>query len=525
MIYRLSLELKKTRRRGIWLVPAVLLLVITAWAGRNMDNERYLDYGWLMTLFNVPLLNAILIPTAIAVLASRIIDLEHRGNTWKVLETLQRKSDIYITKVLYGFCAVLIFSVLELAAFLVLGYAIGFKGNPDWWAYGLFFVQTFVISFNLYLLQMIVSLIFFNQAVALCTGLCGSMAGLFLMYVPQWPVLRCLIPWGHFGASMFVGMDAERNHINGFYYMRPDSGCVFFITGWLVLLLVSGWFVFQQMDTDGYHFQPRHRRRRGKLGADIMDAATDDSVSLSRRPVKIPRLPVEVIKIRRTPIWIAFLTLPLISALIGTANYLNNLALLKSTWYSLWTQHSLFFCYFFMPPLIGVYASYLWRLEHNGSNWNMVLVNTPVWRLVFGKLAVCSAVTFLTLGWQCILYVLCGLYVGFSEPVPFALIEWFVCGVIGGTAVCAMQCFLSLIIRSFAIPVGLALLGGFAGLAATAAGHYYILPYSLMSRGMRANNPNLSVNLSVYICYAVFFIVLFYILSVWYIKSHDVRTQ
>lgn len=170
MIYRLSLELKKTRRRGIWLVPAVLLLVITAWAGRNMDNERYLDYGWLMTLFNVPLLNAILIPTAIAVLASRIIDLEHRGNTWKVLETLQRKSDIYITKVLYGFCAVLIFSVLELAAFLVLGYAIGFKGNPDWWAYGLFFVQTFVISFNLYLLQMIVSLIFFNQAVACAQG-------------------------------------------------------------------------------------------------------------------------------------------------------------------------------------------------------------------------------------------------------------------------------------------------------------------------------------------------------------------
>ncbi|MDE6052816.1 MAG: ABC transporter permease, partial [Lachnospiraceae bacterium] len=185
MIYYLSLELKKTKRRGIWLVLAVLFLVITAWAGYNMNDERFLEQGWMMALFNVPLLNAILIPTAIAVFASRIIDLEHKGNTWKMLETLQSKFDIYITKVLYGMIAILIFSLLELTAFLVMGYVVGFKGTPDLWAYGLFFVQTFVISFNLYLLQMIVSLIFSNQAVALCTGLCGSMAGLFLMYVPH----------------------------------------------------------------------------------------------------------------------------------------------------------------------------------------------------------------------------------------------------------------------------------------------------------------------------------------------------
>ncbi|MDE5698402.1 MAG: ABC transporter permease [Lachnospiraceae bacterium] len=217
--------------------------------------------------------------------------------------------------------------------------------------------------------------------------------------------------------------------------------------------------------------------------------------------------------------------MPLISALIGTANYLNNLGLLQSTWHSLWTQHSLFFCYFFMPPLVGVYASYLWRLEHSGSNWNMVLVNTPAWRIVLDKIAVCSVITFLTLGWLCLLYILCGLYVGFTKPVPAELAEWFACGVLGGVAVCAIQCFLSLVIRSFAIPIGLALLGGFAGLAATAKDSYYLLPYSLMSRGMRANNPNLTVDAAEFISYSVFFIILFYLLSVWYIRSHDVKTQ
>lgn len=517
MIYDLSLELKKTKRRGIWLVIAVLLLVITAWAGRNMNDERFLEYGWLMTLFNVPLLNAILVPTAIAVFASRIIDMEHKGNTWKLLETLQSKFDIYITKVLYGFIAVLLFSLSELTAFLAMGYVFGFQGKPDLWAYGLFFIQTFAISFNLYLLQMIISMVFSNQAVALCTGLCGSMAGLFLMYVPQWPLLRNLVPWGHYGASMFVGMDAERNQVNGFYYMNQDNGCVFFIIGWFLLLLTGGWFVFQNMDTDGhfgFHSQHSHA-----------STVAHDSVSASRNPVRIPHLPVELIKIRRTPVWIAFLILPLISALIGTANYLNNLELLKSTWYSLWTQHSLFFCYFFMPPLVGVYASYLWRLEHSGSNWNMMLVNISAWRLVFDKTAVCSVITFLTLGWLCILYILCGLYVGLTEPVPPELAEWFACGVLGGVAVCAIQCFLSLVIRSFAIPIGMALLGGFAGLAITAKGSYYLLPYSLMSMGMRANNPNLTVDTAMLISYSVFFIVLFYLLSVRYIRKHDVRTQ
>lgn len=523
MIGHLSLELKKTRRRGIWLVPTTLLLAIALWAGRNMADERFLDFGWLMTLFDVPLLNAILVPTAMAILASRIIDMEHKGNTWKMLETLQSKFDLYIAKVIYGFIAVFLFAIAEVIVFLVMGYRVGFNGTPDWWAYGIFFLQTFVISFNLFLLQMIISLIFANQAVALCVGLCGSMAGFFLMYVPQLPLLRAVIPWGHYGASMFVGMDAGKNRINGFYYMHPDRGILFFIAGWSVLLLAGGWFVFQKMDTDGFHF---HTALRGRSGSP--DTATQANINTSHKagkPIRIPRLPIEFIKVKRTPLWLAFLTLPLISALIGTANYLNNLDLLKSTWRSLWSQHTLFFCYFFMPPLIGIYASYLWRLEHNGTNWNMLLVSTSAWRIVLGKIAMCSVITVLTSGWQCLLYIICGLHAGITEPIPAELLEWFACGALGGIAVCAIQCFLSLVIRSFAVPIGLALLGGIAGLAATAKGCYYLLPYSLMSQGMRANNPDLTVDAVEFVSYSVFFIILFYLLSVWYIGNHDVKTQ
>lgn len=523
MMYYLSIELRKTKRRGLWLVLPSLLLIITVWAGRNIGDERFLDDGWLMTLFDLPLLNAILIPTFIAVLASRIIDMEHRGNTWKMLETLQNKRDIYLAKVIYGLIAIVLFAAAETAVFLGLGYKVGFKGTPDGWAYGLFFVQTFMITLNLYLLQMILSLIFSNQAVALCVGLCGSMAGLFLMYVPQFPLLWAVIPWGHYGASMFVNMDAEKNTVLGFYYAAPDAGIYFFIIGWFFLLLIGGWFLFQKMDTDGFHFH-----MGGHDNEDIYDTAADSRISTphkSHKQIKIPQLPTELIKIRRTPLWLAFLVLPLIAALIGTANYLNNLELLKSTWLSLWTQHTLFFCYFFMPPLLGVYASYLWRLEHTGSNWNLIMVSTSAWRLVFDKIAVCAVITVLTLLWQGILYILCGLCAGLTGPVPARLPEWLACGALGGIAVCAIQCFLSLVIRSFAIPIGIALFGGICGLIATAKGYYYLLPYALMCRGIRANNPNLTVDMTEYVSYSLFFIILFYLLSVWYIGSHDVKTQ
>ena len=49
----------------------------------------------------------------------------------------------------------------------------------------------------------------------------------------------------------------------------------------------------------------------------------------------------ERLKLRRSPVWLAFIALPMISAFFGTFNYLNNIELLKSEWLSLWTQHSL----------------------------------------------------------------------------------------------------------------------------------------------------------------------------------------
>ena len=72
----------------------------------------------------------------------------------------------------------------------------------------------------------------------------------------------------------------------------------------------------------------------------------------------------EKMKLRRSPMWIAFVLFPIVPAALGTGNYLNNLTLLKSEWFSLWTQETLFYSNFFFAPLIAVYCGYLWRIEN-----------------------------------------------------------------------------------------------------------------------------------------------------------------
>lgn len=49
---------------------------------------------------------------------------------------------------------------------------------------------------------------------------------------------------------------------------------------------------------------------------------------------------------RHSPVWLAFLLIPIIPAFMGTFNYLNNFRVLENAWYSLWTQHTIFTCYF-----------------------------------------------------------------------------------------------------------------------------------------------------------------------------------
>ncbi|ACV21638.1 Uncharacterized protein conserved in bacteria [Slackia heliotrinireducens] len=196
----------------------------------------------------------------------------------------------------------------------------------------------------------------------------------------------------------------------------------------------------------------------------------------------------ELIKLRRAPIWVAFVALPLIAAAIGTFNYESNIEILQLGWLDLWTQHTLFLSMFFLPALVGASCSWLMRLEHSGGNWNL-LVASPVgvMRLILAKLLV---------GWLMLgvgLVAVGALFVGFGKlagmsGMPDAQYAvWLLFAWVGGIACVAWQLFFSLVIRSFAAPVGIAVAGGLAGFFMYARGIWFACPYSLMTRALNSN--------------------------------------
>ena len=108
----------------------------------------------------------------------------------------------------------------------------------------------------------------------------------------------------------------------------------------------------------------------------------------------------ERLKLKRSPLWLAFIFMPIIPALLGTLNYKANIEVLQSEWFSLWTQHTLFTCYFFLPIMIGIYSSYIMRQEENNRNWNKVLSMPVSKNLVFiAKLIQVAFMIFLSEIW------------------------------------------------------------------------------------------------------------------------------
>lgn len=199
-------------------------------------------------------------------------------------------------------------------------------------------------------------------------------------------------------------------------------------------------------------------------------------------------LRAEVIKLRRAPVWIAYVTLPVLAAVIGTFNYRQNLGLLTPGWENLWTQHTLFELCFFLPALVGVGSSWLMKLEHADTNWNGVLTS-PVapWRIVASKLVVGTGLLATSLLATGLLFVLCGSLVGLEGFPPLDYAGYLLFSLMGGVSVVAVQLLLSALVRNFAAPVGVALAGGVSGLLVTARGWGLYWPYALMQVASNTN--------------------------------------
>lgn len=199
----------------------------------------------------------------------------------------------------------------------------------------------------------------------------------------------------------------------------------------------------------------------------------------------------ERMKLKRSPVWIAFILMPMVPAVLGTINYLGNIEILDSEWYSLWTQHTIFTSYFFLPIIIGIYCAYIMRLEQSNHNWNKTLtMPVPKSEIFLAKLITATFMILISEIWIGVLLVISGKIIGMTAALPFKdIMIWCLFGSLGGMVMASVQLIISMFIKSFALPIGISLAGGISGLVFLAKNLGHIWPYSLMAYGMRSNSP------------------------------------
>jgi hypothetical protein len=217
----LTMEFYKLRRRKVWLIVALMIGVQLMWALRtftNIDASR-LDHGWLYCLYQFPILNAIMMPVIAAVVASRISDMEHKGQTLKLIKTIMPAGRLFDAKFLCGSVYMVSAALLQLLIVVAAGIVKGFGGDVPVVRLGCYFIFTVAVSLTILLFQQILSLMFANQMISLSVGLIGSFAGLFIMFFPQG--LERFILWGYYGVLMSVGMDWNSTSRIANYYWTP----------------------------------------------------------------------------------------------------------------------------------------------------------------------------------------------------------------------------------------------------------------------------------------------------------------
>ncbi|GAA5226971.1 ABC transporter permease [Paeniglutamicibacter antarcticus] len=244
----------------------------------------------------------------------------------------------------------------------------------------------------------------------------------------------------------------------------------------------------------------------------------------------------ELLKLHHSRILLVAIAVPLVAVLTGTFNYqLNAGSGIGSGWESLWSQVVVFYSLFFMSMGIAVLAAAVWRMEHQGSNWNALMTTTvPPFRIVTAKTTV---LILLIIVMQFVLVAgtwIAGVTIaGLQGAMPALVVPVAALAVVAGGAVAAWQSLLSMLIRSFATPLALGLVGIIVGVVVPMAGYTklaYVLPYSLVGRTLATGSVAVSdaagLNLGqvgVILGTGIALIVAGLLVSTWLLRHRDVR--
>lgn len=233
MIREWKTEWMKVRYRKIGLMLLAFLGIVFLWSlwGIQDVSEDQIRDGYRMLFLQIPLIDTILLPIMIAMLASRLCDAEVKGDTLKLLCTMERKGRLFDMKLLMGAVYLGLFMGAEILFILGTGQIMGYERPLEPRHMVFFVLEVYVVSLAVYLLQQVLSFFFENQIIPLAVGILGSFIGLFAWFFPGNPMRKLLI-WGFYSQLGFINYTWDETTRITTYYNVP------FDTGSFILLLV-----------------------------------------------------------------------------------------------------------------------------------------------------------------------------------------------------------------------------------------------------------------------------------------------
>ncbi len=245
----LHMEFFKCRHRMIWLPPLLMLAAQMAWglwSYIDMD-ARALSQGWADMLYTFPLLNAMMTPVVAAVMASRIADIEHKGQTLKLLYTVQRTGTLFDAKFICAAAYMTAFVALQFATMVAFGMLRGFVGAPPWQHLLEYGIGTWGVTLTIMLMQLVLSMLIPNQMIGMIIGLIGALLGLFSMFLP--PIFQKMFIWAYYAVLYNTAMDwNEATQIATYYYVDFDWSGLVLLAVFFAVIYCAGRFLFRKKE-------------------------------------------------------------------------------------------------------------------------------------------------------------------------------------------------------------------------------------------------------------------------------------
>lgn len=244
----ISAERIKGRRRYDLLLCAGVGLIVLLWGNSSSPNTADdLANGYLSLLYTLPLMNTILMPIAMAVIASRAWDLDAQYGNLTLLFTLQSRESLFAAKVLKLMVQNMVICAMEGLGVLLIGRLKGYTGALPYVHLVFLLLATFTVNGMLLFLQLLVSMRTSTQVAALGTGAVFSLVGVFSAYMP--PVLVYTMPWAYYVPMGTVHMDWDaQTRIASFDLIAINWGLLALTAALAVLLCMACWRTIKHME-------------------------------------------------------------------------------------------------------------------------------------------------------------------------------------------------------------------------------------------------------------------------------------